>query len=81
MDEKNLKIVVLDSGINLDYSCFHDMSGRRLYINSAHMILEGTCADEIGHGTAVSFIIHKHLPLAHIISFKILIIIRRVFSN
>ena len=48
MDEKNLKIVVLDSGINLDYSCFHDMSGRRLYINSAHMILEGTCADEIG---------------------------------
>ncbi len=71
MDEKNLKIVVLDSGINLDYSCFHDMPGRRLYINSAHMILEGTYADEIGHGTAVSFIIHKHLPLAHIISFKI----------
>ena len=53
MDEKNLKIAVLDSGINLDYSCFHDMPGRRLYINSAHMILEGTCADEIGHGTAV----------------------------
>lgn len=72
MDEKNLKIVVLDSGINLNHSCFHDMSGRCLYINSAHSILEGPCADEIGHGTAVTFIIHKYLPLAEIISFKIL---------
>lgn len=72
MKEKNISVAILDSGINLNHSCFDNANMKCYLLNSCAEITEQECPDEIGHGTAVTFIIHKHLPMAKLLCFQII---------
>ncbi len=69
--KENIKVVVLDSGINNDHKCFEGEVFSCFSIDLFGNVSKNNCEDEIGHGTAVSFIIHKHLSSADMICFKI----------
>lgn len=71
MERKDITIIILDSGINMNHPCFNGESFSCFAIDSFGAISNNGCDDEIGHGTAVSFIVRKHLPSANIICFKI----------
>lgn len=64
-------IVILDSGINMKHPCFNGESFPVFSIDSCGKVSKDNCDDEIGHGTAVSFIIYKNLSHANIICFKV----------
>lgn len=71
MEKQVTTIVVLDSGINMNHPCFYGKSFPVFSIDSYGNVSKGNCDDEIGHGTAVSFIIYKNLAYTNIICFKV----------
>lgn len=65
-------IIVLDTGVNMLHpaiSCYQDIDCLYLHANGAETTIDET--DDIGHGTAVVWLIKKKQPLASILSIKI----------
>lgn len=69
---KYYDIIVLDTGVDMLHpaiSCFQDIDCLRLDANGAGVTIDKT--DDIGHGTAVIWLIKKRQPRVSILSLKI----------
>ena len=68
---KGIKIVVIDSGINLKHPLFRDKKINGYSINNEHDVIADHFCDKFGHGTAVYSLIKNIVPESEIIVFKI----------
>jgi hypothetical protein len=64
--EKKLKIVIIDSGFtkHKDIDCV--FNGISICFGNSAIVVNNSIEDKIGHGTAITFLIHKHLPNSEI---------------
>lgn len=74
-DGQGIRIVVIDSGINLSHPIIQNMNisdkSIAIHIDSNEIILSKNINDEFGHGTAVCGILAKLVPKAELIILKI----------
>ncbi|MGQ8872608.1 S8 family serine peptidase [Paenibacillus sp. TSA_86.1] len=65
-----IKIAIVDSGTNTSRREFNEIYVENIDLTSDYC-LDNEHIDNIGHGTATSYILHNHLPEARIYSIKI----------
>jgi len=71
---ENVKIVIIDSGINLNHPKIKHLNIKGFSINGSnndYYVIANHINDNIGHGTAITFIINKLLPSSEIIMVKV----------